>query len=112
MTHGDVCLVDFGIPFGSEPGYKRPVVIVQSDKENLNRLNTVVVVPLTSNTANADLPGNVFIAKKDSKLTKDSVALAHQIIVVDRFRLDEKLSRMPNHIMKEIENAIDYVIKE
>ena len=112
MTHGDICLVYFGIPFGSEPGYKRPVVIVQSDKDNLNRLNTTVVVPLTSNIANADLPGNVFITKKESKLTKDSVALAHQIVVVDKFRLGEPISIMPKHIMKQIENAIDYVIKE
>ncbi|MBR6062189.1 MAG: type II toxin-antitoxin system PemK/MazF family toxin [Spirochaetales bacterium] len=112
MTHGDICLVDFGIPFGSEPGYKRPVVIVQSDKDNLNNLNTTVVIPLTSNTANADLLGNVFVAKKESKLTKDSVALAHQIVVVDKFRLGEAISKMPKHIMKEIENAIDYVIKD
>ena len=47
MTRGDVYMLDFGIPFGSEPGMRRPVVIIQSDKENLNRLNTKVVVPLT-----------------------------------------------------------------
>ena len=65
MTRGDVYMLDFGIPFGSEPGMRRPVVIIQADKENLNGLYTKVVVPLTSNTINADLKGNVFISKKE-----------------------------------------------
>ena len=84
MTRGDIYMLDFGIPFGSEPGRRRPVVIIQADKENLNNLNTKVVVPLTSNTINADLRGNVFLPKNESGLSKDSVALIHQIVVVDK----------------------------
>lgn len=81
MTRGDVYMLDFGIPFGSEPGRRRPVVIIQADKENLNNLNTKIVVPLTSNTINADQRGNVFLPKNESGLSKDSVALIHQIVV-------------------------------
>lgn len=88
MTRGDVCMLDFGIPIGSEPGMRRPVVIIQSEKNNLNGLNTKLVIPLTSNTVNAELRGNVFITKKDSGLSKDSVALVHQIVVVDKIRLE------------------------
>ena len=47
MIRGDIYMLDFGIPFGSEPGYRRPVIIIQSNKENLNNLNTTIVVPLT-----------------------------------------------------------------
>ncbi|MDY6399005.1 MAG: type II toxin-antitoxin system PemK/MazF family toxin [Treponema sp.] len=112
MTRGDVYMLDFGIPFGSEPGMRRPVVIIQSDKDNLNKLNTKVVVPLTSNTINADLKGNVFISKKDSGLSKDSVALVHQIIVVDKMRLENKLVKLSKVILKKIEAEIDYVTKE
>ena len=112
MTRGDVYMLDFGVPFGSEPGMRRPVVIIQSDKENLNGLNTKVVVPLTSNTINADLKGNVFISKKDSGLSKDSVALVHQIIVVDKMRLENKLVKLSKDLLKKIENEIDYVTKE
>ncbi len=65
MTRGDVYMLDFGVPYGSEPGYRRPVIIIQADKENLNGLNTKMVVPLTSNTINADLLGNVFIPKSE-----------------------------------------------
>ena len=112
MTRGDVYMLDFGVPFGSEPGMRRPVVIIQSDKENLNGLNTKVVVPLTSNTLNADLKGNVFISKKESGLSKDSVALVHQIIVVDKMRLENKLVKLSKNVLKKIESEIDYVIKE
>ena len=112
MTRGDVYMLDFGIPFGSEPEMRRPVVIIQSDKENLNRLNTKVVVPLTSNTVNADLRGNVFLPKNETGLSKDSVALIHQIVVVDKFRLEEKISKLPKNLHSKIEGEIDYVTKE
>lgn len=112
MTRGDVYMLDFGIPFGSEPGMLRPVVIIQADKDNLNGLNTKVVVPLTSNTVNAELKGNVFIPKSESNLSKDSVVLVHQIIVVDKMRFKEKLSKLPNSVLKRIEDEIDYVTKE
>ena len=112
MTRGDVYMLDFGIPFGSEPGMRRPVVIIQSDKETLNGLNTKVVIPLTSNTINADLKGNVFISKKESGLSKDSVALVHQIIVVDKIRLEEKIAKLPKNLLSKIEEEIDYVTKE
>lgn len=112
MTRGDVYMLDFGVPFGSEPGMRRPVVIIQSDKENLNNLNTRLVVPLTSNTINADLRGNVFLSKKESGLSKDSVALIHQIIVVDKCRLEEKITKLPKNLLSKIEIEIDYVTKE
>ena len=112
MTRGDVYMLDFGILFGSEPGMRRPVVIIQSDKENLNGLNTKVVVPLTANTVNADLRGNVFLPKNESGLSKDSVALIHQIVVVDKFRLEEKISKLPKNLLLKIEDEIDYVTKE
>ncbi|MCR4715375.1 MAG: type II toxin-antitoxin system PemK/MazF family toxin [Treponemataceae bacterium] len=112
MIRGDVYMLDFGIPYGSEPGMRRPVVIIQSDKENLNGLNTKVVVPLTSNTINADLRGNVFLPKKESGLSKDSVALVHQIIVVDKQRLEEKIVKLSKNLLLKIEEEIDYVTKE
>lgn len=112
MIRGDIFMLDFGIPFGSEPGFRRPVIIIQSAKANLENLNTTVVIPLTSNIANKDLKGNVFLSRKESGLSKDSVALIHQIIVVDKFRLDEKLSTLPKSVLNKIEEEIDYVLKD
>lgn len=111
MTRGEIYVMDFGIPVGSEPGYRRPVVVVQSNKQNLENLNTTIVVPLTTNLTYSEYDGNVFIAKEDSKLPKDSVALVHQIIVVDKRRLQEQLSKLDIQIIKKIEDAEDYVLK-
>ena len=69
MIRGDIYMLDFGIPFGSEPGYRRPVIIIQSNKENLNNLNTTIVVPLTSNTINKNL-GKCFYSKISFKSFK------------------------------------------
>ncbi len=30
MTRGEIYMMDFGIPIGSEPGYRRPVIIIQA----------------------------------------------------------------------------------
>lgn len=112
MTRGDVYMLDFGISLGSEPGMRRPVIIIQADKDNLNGLNTKVVIPLTSNKVNAELKGNVFLPKKETGLSKDSVALIHQIVVVDKIRLEEKISKLPKNLLQKIESEIDYVTKE
>lgn len=112
MTRGSIHIMDFGVPFGSEPARRRPVIVIQANKENLDNLNTTVVIPVTSNTINADCPGNVFLPKSDSGLPKDSVALVHQIIVVDKRRIENKLSKISTDKLQEIEAAIDYVLKE
>lgn len=111
MMRGDIFMLDFGIPFGSEPGYRRPVIVIQADRENLNNLNTTVVIPLTSNTLYAEENGNVFLEKEITKLSKDSVALVHQIITIDKVRLETKLSKLPKAALLKLEKAIDYVLK-
>ena len=56
--------------------------------------------------------GNVFLPKSKTGLSKDSVALTHQIVVVDKFRLEEKISKLPKNLLSKIEEEIDYVTKE
>lgn len=112
MIRGEIYMMDFGIPIGSEPGYRRPVIIIQSEKENLQNLNTTIVIPVTSNLLYADYRGNVFIQKKESGLSKDSVALLFQILVVDKMRLFDKVGKLNKSILSKIENELDYVLKE
>ena len=69
---------------GSEPGYSRPVLVVQSDDFNRSRISTVIVVAITSNTRLAAAPGNVLLPSKVSGLPKDSVANVSQLITLDK----------------------------
>jgi len=112
MTRGEIYMMDFGIPIGSEPGYRRPVIIIQAEKENLKTLNTSIVIPVTSNLLHSEYRGSVFIPKKNSGLSKDSVALVFQILVVDKIRLFDKVGKVDYSIISKIENELDYVLKD
>jgi len=110
MTRGELWWADFGIPFGSEPGYKRPVLIIQNDFFNNSKINTTIVIPLTTNLILADAPGNIFITKRESKLKKDSVITISQIEVIDRQRLIEKITKLDKSIIEKIENNILFIL--
>jgi mRNA interferase MazF len=110
MTRGELWWADFGVPFGSEPGYKRPVLIIQNDFFNRSKINTTIVIPLTTNLILADAPGNILITKNESKKKKDSVITISQIEVIDRQRLIEKITKIDRKIIERIENNILFVL--
>jgi mRNA interferase MazF len=110
MIRGEVWWADYGIPYGSEPGYRRPVIILQNDFFNNSKINTTVVIPISSNLLLADVPGNIYIEKRELKLGKDSVILVSQIGVIDKERLNEKKTKINRDIMKKIENNIMFVL--
>jgi mRNA interferase MazF len=110
MTRGEIWRAEFGIPYGSEPGFTRPVLIVQDDDFNESRLKTIVVLPLTTNLRLADAPGNVLVRKKDSKLPDDSVVVTPQLYAIDRRRFKEKLSKIPRSIMEQVETGMKLVL--
>jgi mRNA interferase MazF len=110
MTRGEIWWAEFGIPYGSEVGYTRPVLIVQNDSYNESRIRTIVVLPITTNLRLSDAPGNVFIRKKESRLKNDSVIIVAQLYAIDRGRFKEKISRISNEIMIQVELGIKLVL--
>ena len=110
MTRGELWWVDYGIPYGSEPGYRRPVIILQNDFFNNSNMNTTIVIPLSTNLILADVPGNILIEKRYSKLGKNSVILLSQIGVVDKQRLMERVSKIDKSIMEKIENNLAFIL--
>jgi mRNA interferase MazF len=61
MIRGEIWWADYGIPVGSEPEFNRPVLVIQSDALNQSKINTVIVVPFTTNLLLKNAPGNVFV---------------------------------------------------
>ena len=110
MIRGELWWVDLGLPYGSEPPYRRPVLIVQNDFFNKSKINTTIIIPLTTNILYAEAPGNILIYKEESKLTKDSVIVISQIKVIDRTRLIEKISKVNKTIIKEVEDNLMFVL--
>lgn len=110
VERGQVWTADLGEPEGSEPGYHRPVLIVQSDAFNRSRLHTVIAVVLSTNLRLLDAPGNVLIPAKVSGLRKDSVANVSQVITVDREFLTELAGRVRGPFLEDVENGLRLVL--
>ena len=110
FSQGDIWWAELGLPTGSGPGFRRPVVVVQGNSLNRSRLATSVCVPLTSNLTWAQAPGNVLIAAKESGLPKDSVANPSQIVALDRSALIECVGKLSARRLKLILSGIDVVL--
>jgi mRNA interferase MazF len=110
IERGQIWWADLGEPPGSEPGFRRPILVVQSDAFNRSRLRTVVAVVLTSNLRLVEAPGNVLVPAKTSGLPKDSVVNVSQIITVDRDFLSEPAGRIRGPLLKDVENGLRLVL--
>lgn len=110
ISQGDVWWADLPNPAGSGPGFRRPVIVVQSDSLNRSRLATVLVVPLTSNLKWADAPGNVSLPASITGLPKDSVAVVAQLTAIDRVFLTEHAARVPRQKLTLLLAGIDVVL--
>lgn len=110
ISQGDVWWADLGEPIGSEPGFRRPVVVVQGDDFNRSALRTVVAVLLTSNLRWADAPGNVRLTARATGLPRDSVANVSQIVTLDRSILTDRVGKLPAPKLELVLSGIDRVI--
>lgn len=111
IRRGDVFWADLGEPRGSEPGYHRPVLVVQADPFNKSRIATVVVAVLTSNLELARAPGNVLLPRSVTGLPKDSVADVSQILTLDKEDLDdEAVASLPRAVMEDVEEGLLLVL--
>jgi len=110
MERGEIWWAELPDPAASEPGFRRPVVVVQANAFNRSRIRTVIAVVLTSNLRLAEAPGNVLVPASDSGLPKDSVANVSQVITVDRTFLAERCSRLPAHLIRSIDDGLRLVL--
>lgn len=110
IAQGDVCWADLGRPRGSEPAWRRPVVVVQGNAFNRSRIGTVVCVPLTSNLTRADAPGNALLNADLTGLPKDSVANVSRLVTLDRRVLSEAVGRLPESKLRLVLAGIDVVL--
>lgn len=110
IAQGEIWWADLWRPAGSEAGYQRPVLVVQSDAFNRSRIATVVCVPLTSNLRLAGAPGNVALEASATGLPKDSVANVSQIVSLDRGVLRERVGALSDSKLELVLYGIDVVL--
>ena len=110
MKRGEIWWASLPAPTGSGPGFRRPVVVVQSNPFNQSRIATAIVAIVTSNLALADAPGNVRVGKAESGLTKSSVVNVSQLVTLDREQLTQRVRALPAETMRGIDEGLRLVL--
>jgi mRNA interferase MazF len=110
VSRGEIWWADFPEPIKSEPGFRRPVVIIQSDSFNRSKINTVICAVITSNLKLSEAPWNIVLPAKLSGLTKESVINISQIITIDKSFLTEKIIKLNYRIIHKIEESLKLVL--
>ncbi|MFH1098152.1 MAG: type II toxin-antitoxin system PemK/MazF family toxin [Candidatus Desantisbacteria bacterium] len=110
MKRGEIWWADLPDPVASEPGFRRPLIIIQIDDFNQSMINTVVVVVLTTNIRLSEAPGNVLLKSLQTGLSKDSVVNVSQVLTVDKSFLTEKIGKLPKVKLHEIEAGLRLVL--
>lgn len=104
MRRGELWWADLGVPVGSAPGYRRPVLVVSSDRFNSSRLATVVVAAVTSNLRLGDAPGNVVV--DEPALARPSVVNVTQLLTIDRQRLEARIAMVTRAQLRQVDSGL------
>ena len=110
MRRGEIWWASLPAPRGSEPGYRRPIVVVQSDRFNESRIGTVIVAVLTSNLRLAAAPGNIRLDRNETGLPRDSVLNLSQVLTVDKSFLTERVGILPVRDMATMDAGLKLVM--
>jgi mRNA interferase MazF len=110
MIQREIWWADLPDPAASEPGYRRPVLIVQANEFNQSKIHTVICAVITSNLKLAQAPGNVLLKAEESNLPKDSVINVSQLITLDKSFLAECVGTISDKVMKKVQLGIKLVL--
>lgn len=102
INQGDVYWVDLNDPFGSEPGYSNPGILIQNNLYNQSKINTVIICMLTSDLKYAKMSGNVLLEKGEADLSKASVVNVSQLLTVDKTQLGEYIGTLSRKRLYQI----------
>jgi mRNA interferase MazF len=111
IQRGEVWWADLPEPRRSEPGYRRPVLVVQADSFNRSRVQTAIVAVITSNLELADAPGNVLVPARATGLSRDSVVNVSQLLTLDRGFLTERAGTLPPRLQNSVEEGLRTVLE-
>ena len=92
------------------PAKRRPVLVIQSEPFNASRLNTIVAAVITSNTALAVMPGNVFVPAAVSGLPKDSVVNVTALVTLNKTDLESPAYHLPESLMNDVSRGLRRVL--
>jgi mRNA interferase MazF len=110
VKQGDLYWATPPDPRGPEPGYDRPVVVVQQTAINSSEIRTVVCVSLTTNIRLANVPGNVLLSPQKTTLNKTSIANVSQVITLDKRYLKSYIATLPAEALAAVLDGIELML--
>jgi mRNA interferase MazF len=110
ISRAEIYWTDLGPPSGSRPAKRRPVLVIQSDPYNASRLATVLAAVITSNTALATMPGNVFLPATATRLPRDSVVNITALVTLNKTDLTDRVGEVPPSLMHEVDRGLRRVL--
>ena len=110
MVRGEIWWASLPEPRRSGPGYRRPVVVIQSDPFNESRINTVIVAAITSNMRLSAAPGNILLSAEESGLPRDSVVNVSQVLTVDKSFLTERVGVLSSPLAATLDDGLRLVM--
>lgn len=110
MYRGEIWWANLPDPIGSEPGYRRPVLVIQDDTFNQSNINTLIIAVITSNLRLANAPGNIFLASQESGLPRDSVINVSQILTIDKSLLTERVGSLSSNLQADVDEGLRLVL--
>jgi len=110
IRKGAIYWVDFSPGKGSEPIGRRPGLVIQNDILNDSKLNTVIMLAITSTMKFGELPGNVILRKGEANLPKKCVINTTQIKSVDKNSIKEKIGTISTKRMDEVYDGLKLVM--
>jgi len=111
IKRGQIWWAELPEPIGSGPGYRRPLLIIQSNDFNKSKINTIIAAVITSNIRLSAAPGNILLSTKKSKLPKESVINVSQLITIDKSFLTEKVNTLSSSIMANVDEGVRLVLQ-
>ena len=110
VRRGEIWWASLRDPAGSEPGLRRPVLVVQSNPFNESKIRTVVAAVITANLRLADAPGNVRLSRRHSGLGRESVVNVSQLVTLDKTFLTQRVGRIPTSKQHEVDGGLRLVL--
>lgn len=109
IERGEIWLANLDPTQGSEQAVTRPIIIFQ-DSTLSKFTTTIITIPLTTNLRRSALPTCLIISKGQGGLNQDSVALCHQIRVLNKTRLIKKLGKLELEVIANLENIVLFTL--
>ncbi|MBC8140329.1 MAG: type II toxin-antitoxin system PemK/MazF family toxin [Armatimonadetes bacterium] len=111
IQQGDLFWVDFGIPTDSEPGFLRPVVVLQNDRFNAGRLRTIIVASLTTNLRRAQDPNNILLEVSEGNLPEQSVVVVSQLYTFNKSEMTDAIGKLSPRRVRQILDGLSGLLE-